>query len=145
MISIQQQDFSVADEYSKLTIPGATGAVVTFVGRVREFAASGGDFYLQHYPGMAEKVLTKIVSQSKKRWALHEVTIIHRVGQLSASEQIVFVGVSSAHRAQAFAACEFIIDTLKTQAPFWKKEGEVWVEAKASDAAAADRWLTDIE
>lgn len=142
MISIQQQDFCVADEYDKLNTPGATGAIVTFVGRVRDFSASGDEFYLQHYPGMTEKVLQRISDQAKARWTLQQLRIIHRVGRLAANDQIVWVGASAAHRAAAFAACEFTIDILKTQAPFWKKEGATWLEAKASDTAAAERWLS---
>ncbi|MBX2859572.1 MAG: molybdenum cofactor biosynthesis protein MoaE [Cellvibrionaceae bacterium] len=143
MISIQQQDFSLADEYANLNTPGETGAIVTFVGRVRDFSDCGGGLYLQHFPGMAEKALQRIADQANKRWALQKLRIIHRVGRLATNEQIVLVGVASAHRAEAFAACEFIIDILKTQAPFWKKEGDTWLEAKASDSEAADHWLAE--
>lgn len=143
MIRVQQADFVVADEYHNLQQSGIAGAIVTFSGLVRDFAGDAGEsFFLQHYPGMTESVLNKIVSQAESRWPLLAVTVIHRVGHLQAGDQIVFVGVSSAHRKTAFAACEYIIDVLKTEAPFWKKEGSQWVAAKQSDQAAADRWLT---
>lgn len=143
MIRVQQADFDVAGEYRNLQQHGLAGAVVTFSGLVRDFAGDTSEsFFLQHYPGMTESVLNKIVSQAQSRWPLLAVTVIHRVGHLRAGDQIVFVGVSSAHRKAAFAACEYIIDLLKTEAPFWKKEGRQWVDAKQSDQAAADRWLT---
>jgi len=145
VIRVQTQDFDVSQEYTALRCAGDSGAVVTFVGLVREFTSGGASnnttFELQHYPGMTEKVLDKIESQAHKRWALMETTIIHRVGSLQTNDQIVFVGVSSKHRGNAFAACEYIMDILKTQAPFWKKEGTQWVDAKDSDQQAAERWL----
>lgn len=141
VISIQQQDFDVAEEYQALLRPSVTGAVVTFVGCVRDFADSEKTLFLQHYPGMTENVLVQINNEAHQRWPLIASKIIHRVGALHIDEQIVFVGVSSAHRQAAFDACKFIIDTLKTQAPFWKKEGRQWVEAKSSDQDAADAWL----
>lgn len=143
MIRVQEQDFDAAEEYRLLVSPGNTGAIVSFVGLVREFSKASQSFYLQHYPGMTEKVLEKIVNEALSRWRLHSSTIIHRVGQLSPADQIVFVGASSAHREDAFAACEYMIDVLKTEAPFWKKEGDNWVEAKGQDQSRADRWLTE--
>ena len=99
---------------------------------------------LEHYPGMTEKALTDIVDQARRRWSIYDAVVIHRVGELAPTDQIVLVAVSSAHRGDAFAACEFIMDYLKTQAPFWKKEltpdGERWVDARASDDEAAARW-----
>ena len=95
---------------------------------------------LEHYPGMTEKALHKIVEDAKSRWQVLDCTVIHRVGPLEPTDQIVLVAVSSAHRGDAFSACEFIMDYLKTQAPFWKKEAAGWVEARASDDKAAERW-----
>jgi len=142
MIAVQQNDFSVAEEYENLSQKGKTGAIVTFVGRVREFSNNNNTLHLQHYPGMTEKTLHRIAIEAKEKWPLQNTRIIHRFGDLLPGDQIVFVGVSAAHRGDAFQACEYIIDILKTQAPFWKKEGDTWVAAKASDAAAADRWFT---
>ena len=123
-----------------------TGAVVGFVGYVRDFndgdAVSG--MWLEHYPGMTEKALASIVEQAQARWLLHDVHVLHRVGQLEPGEPIVFVGVASAHRQAAFEANTFIMDYLKTRAPFWKREstpeGERWVDAKDSDEQALSRW-----
>ncbi|WP_075186736.1 molybdopterin synthase catalytic subunit MoaE [Teredinibacter haidensis] len=145
MIRIQTEDFDHNNEYQALRKHGSSGAVVTFTGLVRDFATAENRsslFELQHYPGMTEKVLKKIEQQAKEKWALQASTIIHRVGKLHSGDQIVFVGVSSKHRQNAFAACEFIMDILKTQAPFWKKEGQHWVDAKESDQHAAERWLS---
>ncbi len=142
MIRVQQQDFSVEHERLLLLRPGDSGACVTFVGHVRRFSDNPqATFLLQHYPGMTEKVLQKIEQQAQSRWKLDNTCIIHRVGELKVGEQIVFVGVSSPHRAEAFAACEFMIDILKTEAPFWKKEGDQWVEARDSDNKAAEKWM----
>lgn len=145
-IVVQNGDFSLQQEAAALRERGATGAVVTFTGLVRDMhddrRVSG--LYLEHYPGMTEKSLHEIASEACARWPLQALTIIHRVGELQAGEQIVFVGVGSAHRHSAFAACDFLMDYLKTRAPFWKKslqeDGGHWVEAKDSDAAAAERW-----
>lgn len=147
-IRIQEADFSVDEEYRYLrsTHPEKSGAICTFSGLVREFGDQEGitGMFLEHYPGMTEQSLQLIIDQAAARWKLNAVTVIHRVGQLNLSEQIVFVGVSSAHRADAFAACEFIMDYLKTDAPFWKKEchdqGSQWVEAKESDRKRAKKW-----
>ena len=122
------------------------GALVSFVGQVRDF--NDGDnvtsMFLEHYPGMTEKVLSEIIAQAKAGWSIADATIIHRVGELKPQDQIVLVLVASSHRQDAFSACEFMMDQLKTNAPFWKKEqtqnGLRWVEAKASDEAARQRW-----
>ncbi|MBB1520057.1 molybdopterin synthase catalytic subunit MoaE [Aquipseudomonas guryensis] len=122
------------------------GAVVGFVGYVRDFN-DGQDvhgMFLEHYPGMTEKALQNIVVEAEQRWPLLRVEIVHRVGQLPPGEPIVFVGTASAHRQAAFDACNFIMDYLKTRAPFWKKEdtaeGARWVEGRSSDQDAAERW-----
>jgi molybdopterin synthase catalytic subunit len=145
-ITVQFADFSLKHEAEALRADNSVGAIVTFSGLVRDMhddqQVTG--LFLEHYPGMTEKSLGNIAEQAQSRWPLQAITIIHRIGELKAGEQIVFVGVSSAHRQAAFAACEFIMDFLKTRAPFWKKSlqagGEHWVEAKQSDAAATERW-----
>ena len=126
----------------------SVGAVVSFIGQVRDLN-DGNEIQtltLEHYPGMTEKALEAIENEAKARWNVLESRIIHRVGTLKPQDQIVLVAVSSAHRGDAFSACEFIMDFLKSQAPFWKKEatnqGERWVEAKLSDDAAQSRWQT---
>jgi len=122
------------------------GAVVTFVGLVRDSAESEAisALELEHYPGMTEKALQEIVDQAQQRWTLQGVRIVHRIGKLQPAEQIVMVAVASPHRGEAFAACEFIMDFLKTRAPFWKKEytgqGAHWVDARVSDDQALARW-----
>lgn len=122
------------------------GAAVGFVGYVRDFndGEEVAGMLLEHYPGMTEKALQAIVAEARDRWPLLSVDVLHRVGRLEPGEPIVFVGVSSAHRAAAFEACHFIIDYLKTRAPFWKKEDTVsgprWVEAREQDALALDKW-----
>ncbi|MEJ2763212.1 molybdopterin synthase catalytic subunit MoaE [Photobacterium sp. MCCC 1A19761] len=146
MISVQVEDFSVAEEYARLAEGNDAGAVVTFVGKVRDF--NQGDHVtglsLEHYPGMTEKALAEIVEQAQSRWPLLQTRVIHRVGDLALGDQIVFVGVTSAHRGAAFQACEFIMDYLKTRAPFWKKEQTPaesrWVDARETDTTAAERW-----
>lgn len=147
-ISVQEQNFELGDEYAKIrSHTESDGAIVTFTGLVREFTNKGKLSYmtLEHYPGMTEKSLFTICEQARKRWPLGVITIIHRIGKLLPDEQIVFVGVSSKHRKAAFAATEFIMDFLKTDAPFWKKEttntGEYWVAAKDTDAQRAASWL----
>jgi molybdopterin synthase catalytic subunit len=148
-VQVQTADFNVADEYNLLASDNSDGAVVTFVGKVRDFNDGNPvtDLTLEHYPGMTEAVLMQIAQQAKERWPLNYVTIIHRVGTLSLGEQIVFIGVTSAHRKAAFAACEFLIDFLKTKAPFWKLEagsnGSNWVDARDSDEQAAKMWQKD--
>lgn len=144
-IRIQHEDFDAGAELRALA-GSEVGAVVSFTGLVR---GSAGDravsaISLEHYPGMTEKSLAAIVEEASGRWPLQDVCIIHRVGKLAVGEQIVLVAVSSAHRHAAFAAAEFLMDYLKTRAPFWKQEwvdGEAhWVEAKSSDQQAAARW-----
>ena len=141
-IHIQAEDFFVADEIEALTTE-TTGAVASFIGLVR-----GDDgltaLTLEHYPGMTEREIARIAGEAQKRWPLLGITIIHRVGRLAVGERIVLVAVAASHRGAAFSACEFLMDYLKTEAPFWKQEergGAVrWVEHRASDAAAAERW-----
>ncbi len=124
--------------------PGQSGAFVTFAGTVRDFqGAAERNFVLSHYPGMTERVLERIAQSAESRWPLDSLTLVHRVGAMSVGECIVFIAVASPHRAAAFAACEFLIDTLKTEAPFWKKEGDEWVDANEADAMRSTRWLTD--
>ena len=123
-----------------------TGAVASFIGQVRDLndGSNVSSMTLEHYPGMTEKALAAIVEQAKQRWDIFDALVIHRVGTLQPTEQIVLVVVSGAHRGEAFAACEFIMDYLKTEAPFWKKEqtaeGERWVESRNSDDQARARW-----
>jgi molybdopterin synthase catalytic subunit len=146
VIRIQSQDFNLAEEYAELRKQsGTTGAIVTFTGLVRDFdEGKGKHLFLEHFPGMTEKVLMDITQQAKQRWPIIDIRIIHRIGQLKIDDQIVFVGVSSTHRKAAFQTCEFIMDYLKTQAPFWKKatseKSSYWVEAKHSDTEAQERW-----
>ncbi|WP_296179545.1 molybdopterin synthase catalytic subunit MoaE [Pseudomonas sp. UBA1879] len=122
------------------------GAVVSFVGYVRDFndGREVSGMFLEHYPGMTEKALGKIADEARLRWPLLKLEVLHRVGALEPGEPIVFVGVASAHRQAAFEACDFVMDYLKTRAPFWKKEntaeGPRWVEGRESDHRAADRW-----
>jgi molybdopterin synthase catalytic subunit len=146
-VRIQTEDFDLSTEIAALRAGRAgVGAVVSFVGTVRDINQGTGvsSLTLEHYPGMTDKSLQEIVAQAKSRWQLDEVLVIHRVGPLLPLEQIVLVAVSSAHRGEAFEACEFVMDWLKTRAPFWKKEatpqGDRWVDARESDDAAAARW-----
>ncbi|HAF01975.1 MAG TPA: molybdopterin synthase catalytic subunit MoaE [Methylophilaceae bacterium] len=145
-ILVQSEDFDVSDELNLLRQSSPNiGAVVSFVGLVRELNEDAiQTLTLEHYPGMTEKSLHEIAQQALTRWDVLDVTIIHRVGTLRLQDQIVLVAVTSAHRHNAFLACEFIMDYLKTQAPFWKKEhtqhGEHWVEAKSIDDKASQRW-----
>ncbi|GAW96750.1 MULTISPECIES: molybdopterin synthase catalytic subunit MoaE [Colwellia] len=150
-ISIQAEDFSLADEVALLEKDNLTdGAVVTFTGRVRNNnnGNSVTSLTLEHYPGMTEKSLAKIIKQAKEQWPIGRVKVIHRIGELFIGEQIVFVGVTSKHRQDAYAANEFIMDYLKVKAPFWKKEkithagktSENWLAAKSSDTDKADLW-----
>lgn len=146
-VRIQQADFDVGHELAGLRRgnPGV-GAVVSFVGLVRDL--NEGDevsvMTLEHYPGMSEKALEKVVSQARERWDVYDVLVIHRVGDLMPCDQIVLVAVTSAHRGEAFTACEFVMDYLKTRAPFWKREqtpeGARWVDARHGDDLAAKRW-----
>jgi len=149
-IRIQTDDFDLAAEYQLLRqLDAAVGAVVTFTGLVRDLEknTSINSLTLQHYPGMTESLLQEIVDQAQQRWDLVGVTVIHRVGELLPSDQIVLVGVASQHRADAFEAAQFVMDYLKTKATFWKKVDQHgqqhWVESKGSDQAASDRWTRD--
>ncbi len=151
-VRVQTEDFDAGFEINQLRKARKdVGAVVSFVGQVRDI--NEGDevsqLTLEHYPGMTEKSLEAIVTQAKSRWNIIDVLIIHRVGTLQPSDQIVLVAVSGGHREEAFAACAFVMDYLKTEAPFWKKEvtqsGERWVEAKASDDDARERWNKTLE
>ena len=146
-VRIQEQDFDVSSELAALRAGDTrVGAVATFTGLVRDLndAAQVSTLTLEHYPGMTEKALAQIVDDAKQRWDIYDALVIHRVGSLKPGDQIVLVAVTSAHRGESFAACQFIMDYLKTRAPFWKKEqtpeGERWVEARASDEDAAARW-----
>jgi molybdopterin synthase catalytic subunit len=146
-ISIQQEDFDVTHETQLLRDAHSNiGAIVTFSGLVRDLDESRKilSLTLEHYPGMTETSLGKIITEAKARWSILDATVIHRIGELMAEEQIVFVAVASLHRQDAFSACEFIMDYLKTRAPFWKKcrdeSGESWVEAKETDKEADKRW-----
>jgi molybdopterin synthase catalytic subunit len=134
-VSVQREDFDAGAEMRALSRDPKVGAVASFVGVVREVAMT-----LEHYPGMTQKALERIVEKAKGRWQVMDCTVIHRYGELAPTDQIVLVVVASAHRGDAFAACEFIMDYLKTQAPFWKKEAAGWVEARAADDEAAGRW-----
>ncbi|MBI2310950.1 MAG: molybdopterin synthase catalytic subunit MoaE [Betaproteobacteria bacterium] len=147
-VRVQTQDFDVGAEIARLRGDPKVGAIASFVGLCRDVndgeAVAG--MSLEHYPGMTERALEDIVAKARSRWDLIEVSVVHRVGPLKPTDQIVLVVVSSAHRGEAFAACEFIMDYLKTQAPFWKKEdtptGSRWVDARESDDHAAGRWKT---
>ena len=146
-VSVQTEDFDVGLEVAKIRKTHTdAGAVVCFVGQVRDINNGDhiGGMTLEHYPGMTEKSLQTIEQEARKRWNILEATVIHRVGTLKPQDQIVLVAVASAHRGDAFQACEFMMDYLKTQAPFWKKEqteqGDRWVEAKTSDDEAQARW-----
>ena len=138
-ISVQREDFDLTTEVRKLSGEGKVGAIATFVGLVRDVPMT-----LEHYAGMTEREIAKIVKEAQARWKVMDATVIHRYGELKPTDQIVLVAVASAHRGDAFAACEFIMDYLKTRAPFWKREdtpeGARWVEARSSDDAAAERW-----
>jgi molybdopterin synthase catalytic subunit len=153
-VSVQEADFDVGVETSALSAGRLdVGAVATFVGLVRADKLSGegsevSAMTLEHYPGMTEKALEAIVLEAGTRWRLQGVRVIHRFGRLVPGDRIVFVGVASAHRGDAFAACEFVMDYLKTRAPFWKKEdtpeGGRWVDARDADDSAAARWEKDL-
>ena len=146
-VRVQTQDFDIGHELEALTRGRRdVGGLASFVGLVRNVndgqAIEG--MTLEHYPGMTEKALEDICAQADSRWSLIDMVVVHRVGSLASGDRIVLVGVASAHRGEAFAACEFIMDYLKTRAPFWKREdtpqGARWVEARASDDSAAERW-----
>jgi molybdopterin synthase catalytic subunit len=146
-VRVQEADFDVGAELAALRANDArVGALASFLGLVRDIndGAAVSGMTLEHYPGMTEKALEEIVAEAKGRWDLYDVLVIHRVGPLQPCDQIVLVAVTSAHRGEAFAACEFIMDYLKTRAPFWKKEattdGGRWVDARETDDGAAKRW-----
>ncbi len=146
-ISVQEEDFDAGREMAEVRARNPkVGAVASFIGVVRDVNEGAGvaTMTLEHYPGMTEKALKAIVDEAAGRWEVLDCTVIHRVGRLEPTDQIVLVAVASGHRGDAFAACEFIMDYLKTRAPFWKKEetpqGARWVEAKDSDDASAGRW-----
>ena len=148
-VKVQAEDFDLSAEVAPLRADDARiGAVVTFIGTVRDLndGASVAELELEHYPGMTEKALQDIALEAKARWPLYGVLVIHRVGPLRPRDQIVLVACTSAHRGEAFAACGFIMDYLKTRAPFWKKEqtpdGARWVDARASDDSALEKWAT---
>jgi molybdopterin synthase catalytic subunit len=147
-IRVQTGDFDIAAELAAMRSNPAIGAVASFIGLVRDMNDGAGvsTLTLEHYPAMTEKALAGIVAEARQRWEILDSVLIHRVGTLQPSEQIVLVMVASAHRGHAFEACEFIMDFLKTRAPFWKKEvtpdGERWVESRSSDEAAVSRWQT---
>jgi len=147
VVRVQEADFDPGAELAALRRDRPQiGALASFVGLVRELNDGAGvsELTLEHYPGMTEKALEEIVSEARRRWSLIDVLLIHRVGRLLPADQIVLVAVASAHRGEAFAACEFIMDYLKTRAPFWKREvtaaGARWVEARLADEQAAERW-----
>lgn len=146
-IRVQKHDFNVALEIAAMRDNNRSiGAIASFIGLMRDFneGVNVTSMTLEHYSAMTEKALQKIANNAVSRWKITDVTIIHRIGSFAPGDQIVLVMVASAHRAAAFPACEFIMDFLKTRAPFWKKEmtneGERWVEPRASDDEAASRW-----
>jgi molybdopterin synthase catalytic subunit len=146
-VLIQHEDFDVGAEMAALrALSNNVGAMVSFVGLVRDLSYSDKveNIHVEHYPGMSEKALHKIIAEANKRWELLGARVIHRVGTLGPNDQIVLVATASTHRGNAFSACEFIIDFLKTDAPFWKKEvkpeGGEWVVTKDSDVQRMQRW-----
>lgn len=146
-VRVQTADFDAGAEIAKLRAgDGRIGAVASFVGVVRDLNEGDtvSEMTLEHYPGMTEKALEKIVAEAKSRWDIYDALVIHRVGTLRPTDQIVLVVTTSAHRGEAFRACEFLMDYLKTAAPFWKREqtpaGARWVDARESDDAAVRRW-----
>jgi len=146
-VSIQENDFDVAYELAALRSSSSkVGALVSFVGLVRDFSNDGKieNIFLEHYPGMTEKALNKIIQEATDRWNLLGTCVIHRVGALLPNDQIVLVATAALHRGEAFAGCEFIIDYLKTAAPFWKKEqtgqGARWLETRDSDVQRMEHW-----
>lgn len=149
MICIQQADFDAGHLIHELhaRAGGQAGAVASFIGYVRDYSASQPtqELFLEHYPGMCEQEIADIVREAQQRWDVIDSTVTHRVGALSRQDQIVFVGVASAHRGDAFHACEYIMDALKTRAPFWKREtledgNAFWVEARSSDQERLEKW-----
>jgi len=146
-VRVQCEDFDVGVEIAQLRVGNSKiGAVASFVGIVRDIneGTTVGSITLEHYPGMTEKSLAAIAEQARARWSLSGVLIVHRIGTLEPTDQIVLVVTTSSHRGDAFSACQFVMDYLKTDAPFWKKEvtakGERWVDARDSDSNAKERW-----
>ncbi|HWH48469.1 MAG TPA: molybdopterin synthase catalytic subunit MoaE [Burkholderiales bacterium] len=146
-VRVQTADFDIGAEIAGMRRGNPKiGAVASFIGVVRDLNEGDrvAEMTLEHYPGMTEKALEKIVAEARSRWDIYDALVIHRVGTLKPGDQIVLVVVTGSHRGEAFDACEFLMDYLKTRAPFWKKErtpdGARWVEARDSDDAAADRW-----
>jgi molybdopterin synthase catalytic subunit len=146
-VSVQTQDFNLADEVSALRANDTrVGAVCSFIGTVRDRSegAEVSSMELEHYPGMTEKAIESMIDETQRRFDIYGARVIHRVGLLQPMDQIVMVAVTSAHRGESFKACEFLMDYLKTQAPFWKKEqtpgGARWVDARVADDAALQRW-----
>lgn len=146
LIKVQTENFDQNAVYRWLSESNSVGATTIFVGKVRDMNLGDNvsGLFLEHYPAMTEKALREIVEEARQRWALERVAVIHRVGQLYTGDEIVLVGVSSAHRGNAYAANEFIMDYLKTKAPFWKREttvqGDRWVEERESDLQAVEKW-----
>lgn len=146
-VRVQEEDFDISAETAVLRAGNPKiGAIASFIGVVRDLndGDSVAEMKLEHYPGMTEKSIEAIITEARGRWQVMDALVIHRIGTLKPLDQIVLVVVTSAHRGDAFAACEFIMDYLKTRAPFWKKEqtphGARWVDARAADDAAAERW-----
>jgi len=146
-VRVQTGDFDIGAEIAAMHRGNPkVGAVASFIGVVRDLNEGDrvAEMTLEHYPGMTEKALEKVVAEARSRWDIYDALVIHRVGTLKPGDQIVLVVVTGAHRGEAFQACEFLMDYLKTRAPFWKKErtpaGARWVEAREGDDAAADRW-----
>jgi molybdopterin synthase catalytic subunit len=146
-VRVQREDFDAGAEIARLRgSDPRVGAVASFIGVARDHndGAQVGTLTLEHYPGMTERALEDICAQARRRWDILDVLVIHRIGELAPTDQIVLVVVTGSHRGEAFAACQFVMDYLKTEAPFWKKEatlaGTRWVEARDSDEAARSRW-----
>jgi molybdopterin synthase catalytic subunit len=145
-VRVQREEFDVGAEIARMRNDPRVGAIASFVCVVRDVNddAKVAAMTLEHYPGMTEKALGAIVEQARSRWRVIDMLVVHRIGELKPTDPIVLVIVTSAHRGDAFAACEFVMDYLKTDAPFWKKEttpdGERWVEARESDDSARERW-----
>ena len=146
-VRVQTEDFDIGAEIAAMRRGNPkVGAVASFIGVVRDLNEGDhvAEMTLEHYPGMTEKALEKIVAEARSRWDIYDALVVHRIGTLKPGDQIVLVVVTGAHRGEAFEACEFLMDYLKTRAPFWKKErtpdGARWVEARDNDDAAADRW-----
>ena len=149
-ILVQREDFDAGAEIRAVAGNPKIGALASFIGLVRDVndGSAVATMTLEHYPGMTEKAIASIVTEAKDRWEVLDCTVIHRIGELRPADQIVLVVVASGHRGDAFAACEFLMDYLKTRAPFWKKEqtpqGARWVDARSSDDQAADRWQAPV-